>query len=285
MACQQSSAQDQEIKRHAAQGAKKNSSTPRYLWARALHRTHPRSCAVQKDTFRLRVAEEGSKILRQKSRQEKPAYGEAPGLSQAQPTHSDTAAERIAPEEMLRAHLYRLLACFLSGPPAEGVLRAAAALKGDQSALGRAIATFARLAGQAHPLSVKDEYQDLFIGLGRGELVPYGSYYLAGFLQEKPLAKLRQDMERLGLARGAEVRDPEDHIASLCEMMAGLIEGHFGQPLPVAEQRRFFDAHLGSWAGYFFRDLEAAKSSRLYAALGTVGRTFLEIEEGAFALV
>jgi TorA maturation chaperone TorD len=206
-------------------------------------------------------------------------------LSQAQPTHSDIATERIAPEEMLRARLYRLLARFLSEPPTEGDLRAAAELKGDHSTLGRAIATFAHLAGKAHPLRVRDEYQELFIGLGRGELVPYGSYYLAGFLHEKPLAKLRQDMERLGIARDAEVRDPEDHIASLCEMMAGLIEGRFGPPLPLAEQRRFFETHLGSWAGYFFRDLEAAKSSVLYAALGTVGRAFLEIEEGAFALI
>jgi TorA maturation chaperone TorD len=181
--------------------------------------------------------------------------------------------------------MYRLLARFLSGPPTAGDLRAAAALKGDGSALARTISAFAHLAGRAHPAIVKEEYQELFFGLGRGELVPYGSYYLTGFLQEKPLAKLRQDMERLGIAREAEVRDPEDHIASLCEMMAGLIEGQFGRPLPLPEQRRFFETHLGSWAGYFFRDLEAAKSSVLYSALGSVGRTFLEIEEGAFALV
>ena len=206
-------------------------------------------------------------------------------MSQPQSEHFVTVNECVAPEDLLRAQMYRLLVRFLSAPPTPGDLRTAAALKGNDSVLGRTISTFARLAGHASPAAVREEYYVLFIGLGRGELVPYGSYYLAGFLHEKPLAKLRQDMERLGIARDPEVRDPEDHIASLCEMMAGLIEGRFGAPLPLAEQRRFFETHLGSWAGYFFRDLEAAQSSGLYAALGTVGRTFLEIEEGAFALV
>jgi TorA maturation chaperone TorD len=206
-------------------------------------------------------------------------------LSQVQFEQSVSASKSIAPEEVLRAQMYRLLARFLSGPPTAGDLRTAAALKGDDSVLGRAISTFAHLAAHAHPATVSEEYQELFIGLGRGELVPYGSYYLTGFLQEKPLAKLRQDMGRLGIARVAEVGDPEDHIASLCEMMAGLIEGRFRPPLPLPEQRRFFEAHLECWAGYFFRDLEAAKSSVLYSALGSVGRSFLEIEEDAFALV
>jgi TorA maturation chaperone TorD len=206
-------------------------------------------------------------------------------LSQTQSERLVIANESIAPEERLRAQMYRLLARFLSGPPTPEALRAAAALTGDDSALGRAVATFARLAGHAHPAAVNEEYQELFIGLGRGELVPYGSYYLTGFLQEKPLAKLRQDMQRLGIARDADLRDPEDHIASLCEMMAVLIEGRFGSPLPLPEQRRFFETHLGCWAGYFFRDLEAARSSVLYSALGSVARCFLEIEEGAFALV
>jgi TorA maturation chaperone TorD len=207
------------------------------------------------------------------------------GLSQTLSEHAAIALEPIAPEELLRAQMYRLFARFLSGPPTAGDLEAAAALTGDESALGRAISTFAHLARQAHPAAVKDEYHDLFIGLQRGELVPYGSYYLTGFLQEKPLAKLRQDMERLGIARDAEVRDPEDHIASLCEMMAGLIEGRFGLPLALPEQRRFYETHLGCWAGYFFQDLEAARSSVLYSALGYVGRRFLEIEEAAFALL
>jgi TorA maturation chaperone TorD len=190
----------------------------------------------------------------------------------------------IAPEELLRAQLYRLLARFLSAPPSQADLDAAAALSGDDSPLGQAVSAFARIAGRTHPAQAADEFHVLFIGLGRGELVPYGSYYLTGFLQEKPLAKLRQDMARLSIARGTEVSEPEDHIASLAEIMAGLIEGAYGPPLSLAEQERFYRTHIGCWAPYFFRDLAAARASVLYSALGSVGSAFLEIEDHAFAL-
>lgn len=197
---------------------------------------------------------------------------------------SNDAVSAVASEDLLRAQVYRLIARFLSAPPTQPDLDAAAALEGDDSAFGRAISTFAHIAARSQPNDVADEYQTLFIGLGRGELVPYGSYYLTGFLHEKPLAKLRQEMARLGIERDPAVREPEDHIASLCEMMAGLIDGSFGSPLPLSEQKRFFDTHIGCWASYFFRDLQQAKSSVLYSALGAVGSAFLEIEEGAFAL-
>jgi TorA maturation chaperone TorD len=132
---------------------------------------------------------------------------------------------------------------------------------------------------------VAEEYQSLFVGLVRGELVPYGSYYLTGFLHEKPLAKLRDDLQAFGIARAENVSDPEDHIASLCEVMAGLIDGTFGTPVSLEEQKRFFNTHIRPWAPVFFRDLEAAKVSVLYAAIGSVGRAFLEIEEGAFEMI
>jgi TorA maturation chaperone TorD len=206
-------------------------------------------------------------------------------LSEAQPALSTTLDAEVAPEELLRANVYRLLARFLSAPASPADLASAAALEGDATELGRAVAALARVAAQTDAASARDEYETLFIGLAGGELVPYASYYLTGFLHEKPLAKLRQDMTRLGLERDPAVRDPEDHIASLCEMMAGFIDGSFGAPMPLSEQKRFFDNHLGSWAGYFFRDLEAAQSSVLYAALGTVGRTFVDIERAAFDLV
>jgi TorA maturation chaperone TorD len=186
---------------------------------------------------------------------------------------------------MLRARCYRLLARFLSTPPTAADLQAGASLTGDASDLGRAISAFARVCARASPAAVADEYHDLFIGLVRGELVPYGSYYLPGFLHEKPLAKLRQDMGRLGVERDEGVADPEDHIASLCEMMAGFIDGALGRQLPLEEQKRFFSTNIASWAPVFFRDLEVAKASVLYATLGSVGRAFLAIEEGAFAMV
>jgi len=197
---------------------------------------------------------------------------------------SREAVSNVASEDILRAQVYRLLARFLSAPPKEADLQAAAALEGDDSPFGRAISTFAQIAARTTQVSAADEYHVLFIGLGRGELVPYGSYYLTGFLQEKPLAKLRQDMARLGIERDPNVREPEDHIASLAEIMAGLIDGAFGEPLPLSEQKRFFETHIGCWAPHFFRDLQEAKSSVLYSALGAIGSAFLEIEERAFDL-
>ena len=191
----------------------------------------------------------------------------------------------IAPEDTLRAQWYRLLARFLSAAPSAPDLQAAAVLSGDDSELGRAIGALAHVCARSQAAAVAEEYHDLFIGLVRGELVPYGSYYLTGFLHEKPLAKLRQDMARLGVAREQGISDPEDHIASLCEMMAGFIDGSLGSALSLEEQKAFYAAHIGSWAPVLFRDMEAAKRSVLYATLGSVGRVFLEIEEGGFAMV
>lgn len=198
------------------------------------------------------------------------------GLKEANPA--------IEPEDILRAQVYRLIARFLSAPPTQSDLDAAAALEGNETALGRAIATFAHIAARSRLADVADEFDVLFIGLPRGELVPFGSYYLTGFLHEKPLAKLRQDMARLGIERDPAIFEPEDHIASLAEMMAGLIDGTFGTPASLDEQKRFFETHIGCWAPHFFRDLQEARSSVLYSALGTIGSVFLEIEERAFSL-
>jgi TorA maturation chaperone TorD len=193
----------------------------------------------------------------------------------------------LATEDELRAQLYHFLARFLSGPPSREELAAAVAVDGDEAGeteLGKAFKTFSRLAERTDSERVAQEYHDLFIGVGRGELLPYGSYYLTGFLHEKPLAKLRNDMARFGIERDPDHKEPEDHIAALMDMMAGLITGEFGEPLPLDEQKKFFDTHIGSWARHFFADLEAAKSSVLYAALGTIGRHFMEIEETAFSM-
>jgi TorA maturation chaperone TorD len=191
----------------------------------------------------------------------------------------------IAPEDMLRARCYRLLARFLSAPPTTATLKVGADLTGDDSELGRAISAFAHVCARSQASTVAEEYHDLFVGLVRGELVPYGSYYLTGFLHEKPLAKLRQDMARFGVEREEGVGDPEDHIASLCEMMAGFVDGSLERALSLEEQKAFYMAHIGCWAPVLFRDMEVAKASILYATLGSVGRVFLEIEESAFAMV
>lgn len=190
----------------------------------------------------------------------------------------------VAQEDILRADLYDALGALLAHPPSARLLSRVAALHGNDDPLGRSVTSLARLAAQMSPQAVRTEYDDLFIGLVRGELLPYASYYLTGFLNEKPLAGLRRDMRRLGIARPPEVKEPEDHIASLCEMMAGLIRGRFGQPADLVAQRDFFAAHLAPWAGHFFGDLEAAKKSILYAPVGAIGRALMEIEREAFRM-
>jgi TorA maturation chaperone TorD len=197
---------------------------------------------------------------------------------------AEASTDDILAEEWLRARQYQLLARFLAAPPEAGLLHLASGFESDDTEFGRALGDLADRAGQATPAAASREYHELFIGIGRGELVPYGSYYLTGFLNEKPLAKLRSDMARLGIARAEDVKEPEDHIAALCEMMAGLITGAFGAPLGLAEQRAFFNRHLAGWAPVFFRDLEQAKAAWLYAPIGRLGRAFMDIEKTAFAM-
>jgi len=197
---------------------------------------------------------------------------------------TESPVSSVAEEDMLRAQLYQMLSHLLGDPPSQKDLDSLAAMNGDSSPLGAAIASLAKIAGKTDVVLVAQEYQDLFIGVGRGELLPYGSYYLTGFLHEKPLAALRKDMQRLGIARRANVKIPEDHIAALFEMMSGMIEGKYGTIHNLDEQRQFYKKHVGSWAGHFMTDLEGAKSSILYAAVGTIGRIFLDIEEVAFTM-
>lgn len=194
-------------------------------------------------------------------------------------------AVKISEEDRMRAQLYRLLSALLARIPTRAVLDDIARLEGDgASDLARALGAMASAASATDPSAADDEYHDLFIGVGRGELMPYGSYYLTGFVYEKPLARLRGDMAELGIARAEGIKEPEDHIASLCEMMAGLIEGDFGEPADLPTQRNFFDAHLGPWAGQFFADLEVAKKASFYRTVGAVGRVFTEIESTAFEM-
>ncbi|NSX55570.1 TorD/DmsD family molecular chaperone [Parasulfitobacter algicola] len=190
----------------------------------------------------------------------------------------------IAEEDRLRADLYDFLGLLLANPPKADLLRQAAALKGNDTDLGQAIQALARVAKVTTEKGVEREFNALFIGLGRGELLPYASYYLTGFLNEKPLAHLRTDMSTQRITRAPNVFEPEDNIASLMEMMAGMITGRFGAAASLDAQKTFFNKHIGPWAGHFYSDLEAAKNSVLYASVGVVGRTFMDIEREAFRM-
>jgi TorA maturation chaperone TorD len=181
-----------------------------------------------------------------------------------------------------RAQEYALLATLLARAPDAALLQQLAALRGDATPLGLAHAALAEAAARASAEGVEREYFDLFIGLGRGELLPYGSYYLTGFLHERPLARLRGDLARLGIERAEGQCEPEDHAAILCEIMAGLASGRF--PAPEGTQRMLFEAHLAPWIGRFFADLEGAERAAFYRNVGRLGRIFMEIEAQAFAL-
>ncbi|WP_299725957.1 molecular chaperone TorD family protein [uncultured Tateyamaria sp.] len=190
----------------------------------------------------------------------------------------------VASEDRLRADLYNFLGLMLSGPPDQLLLNQCAGLSGDDSPMGQAIAGLSRVAKASKPVKVESEFNALFVGLGRGELLPYASYYLTGFLNEKPLATLRSDMAARAMTRAPNVYEPEDNIASLMEMMAGMIVGRFGPAATLDDQKTFFNKHIAPWAALFFADLEAAKNSILYASLGAVGREFMDIEREAFRM-
>lgn len=219
-----------------------------------------------------------------------PGPGEDPKISPGGVEASDNAqgasasGTAIPPEEAMRAEFYDFLAALLRCAPSRGQLRAAAELEAGAGPIGEAAQSLARVAGSLAVEDVKKEFHDLFVGVGRGELMPYASFYMTGFLNEKPLAKLREDMSRLRIERADGVFEPEDNIASLCEMMAGLIRGRFGRPVAFDEQRTFFFTHLGPWAPHFFSDLEGAKRSVFYAPVGTLGRLFMEVEREAFRM-
>jgi TorA maturation chaperone TorD len=181
-----------------------------------------------------------------------------------------------------RSREYALLATLLSRAPDEALLSRIAQLPEDVSPLGIAHAALAEAACHAEASDVEREYFALFTGVGRGELLPYGSYYLSGFLHDRPLARLREDLARFGVERTASQAEPEDHAAILCEIMAGMAGGRFAAA-PDSD-RLLFEKHLAPWIGRFFADLERAKSADFYRSVGALGAAFIDIETEAFAL-
>jgi len=192
------------------------------------------------------------------------------------------ATPHIDEIDLARSREYALLSALLARAPDADLLARLARLGGDASPLGVAHVALAEAAANAGITKVEREYFNLFIGLGRGELLPYGSYYLTGFLNERPLARLRDDLAAIGVERIEGNYEPEDHAATLCEIMSGLAGGI----LPASEgaERRLFEKHMAPWIGRFFADLERAEAANFYRHVGTVGRLFVEIETEAFAL-
>jgi TorA maturation chaperone TorD len=184
--------------------------------------------------------------------------------------------------DLARAQEYALLAALLARAPDAALLSRVATLRGDATPLGLVHVALAEAASQTDADKISREFFDLFIGLGRGELLPYASYYLTGFVHERPLARLRDHLAQIGVERAEGNVEPEDHAATLCEIMAGLIGGQFAAS-PGAD-RDVFEKHMSPWIGRFFADLERAESAHFYRQVGALGRTFIEIEAEAFAL-
>ena len=162
-------------------------------------------------------------------------------------------AEEVDEVDTARAQEYALLAALLMRAPDASLLLKLSELRADASPLGLAHAALAEAAEKTTAEKVEREFFNLFIGLGRSELMPYGSYYLTGFLNERPLARLRDDLVKIGIARAEGVVEPEDHAGILCEIMSGLASQRL--PAPHDSDRMIFNKHMAPWIGRFFTEL------------------------------
>jgi TorA maturation chaperone TorD len=204
----------------------------------------------------------------------------ASAILSPEPDHKDVA--ELDDVDLGRAREYSLLAALLARAPDAAMLDRIGKLRGDETPLGQAHLALGRAANRANTQTIEREFFSLFIGIGRGELLPYSSYYLTGFLNERPLARLREDLRGAGIERVEGQVEPEDHAATLCEVMAGSAGGQFATTL--AQQKRIFERHLAPWIGQFFADLEQAQAADFYRHVAAIGRLFIETEAEAFAL-
>lgn len=182
-------------------------------------------------------------------------------------------------EQLYRASAYSILAALLRNVPTRDVLEHVANFSDvavDEDELLLSMSTLGLAAKSTELSAIDDEYHDLFIGLGRGELIPYASWYLTGYLMEKPLSTLRDDLKALGFERDESVVEPEDHVAALCEVMSLLISD---EEVTAETQTIFFEKHLIEWINRFFDDLSTAESAVFYRAVGRFGSAFLNLEK------
>ena len=180
----------------------------------------------------------------------------------------------IAEEDQWRLLSYRLLARLLAAAPDQAVLDMLQTVNSQttETNISQAWRSLAQAARETDPALVKQEYHALFIGFTSGEVIPYASSYLTGFLMEKPLARLRQDLLDCSIQRQQSVCEPEDHIAAVLEAMSLLIES--------SDQRQwaFFSRHLQPWSRRLFSDLREAPSASFYQPVAELGAAFIELE-------
>jgi TorA maturation chaperone TorD len=192
-------------------------------------------------------------------------------------------------EELARAELYGLLARLWVAPPDATLLEqfgVAVTQAPQQGAFLEAPwqALVAALRATT-PAEAAQEYDALFLGVGKPEVFLYGSYYLSGFLNEKPLAVLRADLARIGLARDESRGETEDHLAGVFEVMRWLIAGDDVAVCNLEQQRRFFRAHLQPWIDKLCDAVAAQPGARLYRSLAGMTRAFVQVETQGFDLL
>ncbi len=176
-----------------------------------------------------------------------------------------------------RAQTYALLARLLASAPDKNLLDNLALIDviEPESPMGKHWLTLITAAKEANLSTMEDEYQNLFIGVTHGELIPYGSYYQTGFLMEEPLAELRTDLAKLGLQKHDDTAEPEDHVAAQCDVMRLLLMAE-GTPIVTAED--FFKHHLSPWIARFFDDMAKAAQADFYKLVGQFGAGFIKLE-------
>lgn len=192
--------------------------------------------------------------------------------------------------ELTRAAVYGLLARLLYAAPDQALLETLAnaddiIAEPSQAAFAKAWQAL-RLGSQvAEAEALEDEYARLFLGLGRSEVVPYMSWHMTGFLMEEPLARLRDALTALGLARVQEVSEPEDHMAAILEVMRFLIVGDEDTgPATIEHQAQFFGAFVQPWYVACAAQIEAAQAANYYRLVARILRAFLDMEAQAFEL-
>ena len=206
-----------------------------------------------------------------------------------QPSQSSPPTSSALDEETARAEVYGLLAALYYAPPSPEILAQIRVAATETPAAGgflqepwRDLVAAARTCGDA---AIHDEYNQLFMGMGKPEVYLFGSHYLSGFLNEKPLANLRGELARLGLARDDGMSETEDHIAYLCEVMRYLIAGEDVAVANLTAQRKFFADHLQPWVLVMCDAIGAHPKARFYAALAEFTRAFVSVETQGFDML
>lgn len=199
--------------------------------------------------------------------------------------------EEVSAEDQARAGIYGVIAHLFCAPPGADLLTVIAQAQvvepgaDADPAFAAAWSQLQRAAREADADAVRQEYDDAFITAGRAPVFLYGSYYETGFLMEKPLAGLREELAQLGLARKPQIGETEDHISALCDVMRFLIAGD-GETAPASidSQRAFFGRHLAPWYGKLCAAIEDAEVTRFYKAAAAFARSFFDLEKHSFEM-